>query len=154
MVGSAIMSDSFSEKAPEFHLEEFKGLRKEVELLLEDYLGLERNVVVAIGASWAFLYHERLPAWTFLIPCLFAVLGAVRAKGIMDAFGVLSGYLKKLEIAYRRESVLLGWEHSHQGTGFSKGAVWFWSILIAATVLATLYVYWHPLTPIPSPCVK
>jgi hypothetical protein len=147
MIGFAIMPESFSEKASEFHLEEFKGLRKEVELLLEDYLSLERNVVIAIGASWAFLYHERLPAWTFLIPCLFAVLGAVRAKGIMDAFGVLSGYLKKIEIAYRREGVLRGWEHDHQGTGFAKGAFWFWLILIAATVLVRLYVHWYPLLP-------
>jgi hypothetical protein len=145
------MSDSFSEKASEFHLEEFKALRKEVEILLEDYLALERNVVVAIGASWAFLYHERLPVWTFLIPCLFAVLGAVRAKGIMDAFGVLRGYLLKIEDAYGREDVLKGWEHAHKGTGFAKGAVWFWSILIAATLLVILYVHCHRLPPVPSP---
>jgi len=79
----------FSQRSEDFHLSEYACLRKEIELVLKDYRALERNAVVAIGISWGWLYDKKAPAWVFCIPCLFAILGSIRAYGIAQTFGVL-----------------------------------------------------------------
>jgi hypothetical protein len=133
----------FASKSPEFHLSEYACLRKEVELMLEDYHALERNVVIAVGITWGWLYDKCALPWMFCIPCLFAILGAIRAKGISGAFGKLRGYLIEIEIAFWSTDGPEGWEHFHKDTGFSKGAVPFWSILILATLVVAVLRICH-----------
>jgi len=127
-------------KAEEFYLKEYECLRKEIEWLLKDYRALERNVVIAVGLTWAWLFEKRAPKWTWVIPILFAVLGAIRASGIIKSFGGFHNYISQLEDAFTRTGDPGGWQHSpwHK-TGAARGAYWFWSVLIGATVLVAIY---------------
>jgi hypothetical protein len=44
-----------ADNAKESYLKEYQCQRKEIETLWNDYRALERNVVVAIGVTWAWL---------------------------------------------------------------------------------------------------
>jgi hypothetical protein len=134
------LQDISAVKAEEFYLKEYECLRHEIEWLLKDYRALERNVVIAVGLTWAWLFEKRAPRWTWVIPILFAVLGAIRASGIIKSFRGFHGYISQLEDAFSRPGDPGGWQHSpwHK-TGAARGAYWFWSILIGATVLVAIY---------------
>jgi len=136
---------TFHARSEEFHLSEYACLRSEIELVLKDYRELERNIVIAVGVTWAWLYHEKMAAWAFCIPCVFAILGALRAKGVNSAFGVLHKYILKLESAFHRQGGPQGWEHEHLQTGFAKGSGAFWLILIVVTIAVAIFVFYHPL---------
>lgn len=45
-------TSTFEGKSDAFFLGEYACLRKEIELLLDDYRSLERYAVVAIGVTW------------------------------------------------------------------------------------------------------
>jgi len=123
------------DKAAEFYLKEYECLRREIEWLLKDYRDLERNVVIAVGLTWAWLFEKGPPKGAWFIPCLFAVLGAVRATGIIKSFGKYHKYISRIEDAFTRPADPGGWEHSTpHGSGGSKGAYLFWLILILVTV--------------------
>ena len=66
----------------EFLLKEYESLRKEIEWMLTDIRALERNVLVAVGVTWAWLFtHKDLPSWVwFLIAFCAAVSMAVRSE--------------------------------------------------------------------------
>jgi hypothetical protein len=127
----------YSENGKEFCLKEYEALRKEVEWLLQDYRTLERYAIVAVGVSWAWLFHEQktVPVWAWWFPVLFAVLGGVRAYGILKAFKALGKYLKTVEDFFYKEGGPSGWEHREKkGSSTSLAAGTFWAILIAATL--------------------
>src|ERR1700722_3211808 len=82
----------------EFLLKEYESLRKEIEWMLTDVRALERNVLVAVGVTWAWLFtHQDLPCWVWCFPSLFVALGCVRAVGMIWAFGQFRTYIKKIE---------------------------------------------------------
>src|SRR5713226_2321001 len=94
-------------EASDFHLEEYKALRKEIEWLLQDYRSLERNIAVVCGGllAWLFEHQQSSQRWTpqdlaWIIPFLFAGLGSVRAWGIFQAFDVYHEYIVKIEEAF------------------------------------------------------
>jgi hypothetical protein len=144
-------TSTFEGKSDAFFLSEYACLRKEIELLLDDYRSLERYAVVAIGVTWGWLIDKKTPVWTFTIPCLFAILGAVRAYGIHKAFGELRRYVRTIEAAFLTKDGPLGWEHFHERTGSVKGAYLFWSALILSTIGLAIFVYFHPFAPIVPP---
>src|ERR1700722_16814144 len=124
-------SGIFSEKSDAFYLSEYACLRKEIELLLEDYRTLERNVVFAVGISWAWLIGKNAPVfWIFIIPFVFAVLGTVRATGIHTSFRKLRNYIQTLESAFIKSGGPTGWEHYPDRARSMMGAATFWGILI------------------------
>jgi hypothetical protein len=151
----------------DFLLKEYECLRKEVEWLLKDYRGLERNIVVAVAVLWSWLFHEKwdaasgrnLHTLAWFIPFLFAVLGSVRARGIFKAFGVLHDYLLEIEETFTTDSYPQGWEHFltpkeepakaggsrdlHRKTGASTAAFTFWGILDSVTLLLAVMVACH-----------
>jgi hypothetical protein len=132
----------YAPDSKEFHLKEYECLRKEVELLIEERKTLERSVVVAIGVSWAWLFHERsnIPPWTWLIPCLFAVLGLARAYGISLFFRSASAYFMTIEDAFFKPEDPVGWVHFTIERRWTRiSTIAFWSILIAFTGIVATY---------------
>ena len=143
--------------AKDFYLKEYECLRKEIMFLLKDCRDLERNVVVAVGISWAWLLDKNamVPRWAWWIPCLFAALGAVRVWGIMKSFGVYRLYVGGVEEAIVLPDGPGGWEHflgsqviiargiqkrfPKAKIDTSKFAFVFWAILIFATVAVALF---------------
>jgi hypothetical protein len=128
------------DKAAEFYLKEYECLRKEIEWLLKDYRNLERNVVIAVGLTWAWLFEKAPPIGAWFIPILFAALGALRASGIIKSFENYHEYISRIEEAFSRPDDPGGWEHTlWRGSGVSKGAYLLWLILILVTVGVAIY---------------
>jgi hypothetical protein len=139
---------NFADKGSEFHLEEYKALRAEVLQLLETLRSLERNVIVAIGASWAFLLEKRehVPKWSWFVRVLFAVLGILRARGIVKYFGQFRVYLSRLEEAFGTPQGPAGWQHftgpftrKSPGSKISDGTAPFWALLLLMTLAAAIW---------------
>jgi hypothetical protein len=133
----------------EFALKEYECLRQEIIWLLKDYRALERNVVIAVGLSWAWLFeHKCSPRFAWFIPVLFVALGALRASGIFKQFGVFHCYVKRIESAFGADLILEGWEHfSWQKTGWvSKSAIALWLILAFSCLGIGRYEFMRPLS--------
>ena len=132
----ADLEGRFAADAKDFHLMEYESQRKLLELLFQDYRSLERNVVIAVGVTWGWLFKEQqppVPAWAWFTPCLFAILGALRALGIEKSASASIAYLKRLEDAFSRADDPGGWEHSFGGRiGQIRTAYLFWIALILA----------------------
>jgi hypothetical protein len=146
---------TFGHKSEDFHLKEYEFLRRELEIILQEDRALERNVVVAVGVTWGWLYSQHTPPWTYCIPFLFAVLGAWRAYGINETYGTFGTYLEKIEEAFTKEGSPKGWQHfldeDDEGTSYSKGALTFWVILIISTIVVGAFIYFHQRVPSPLP---
>lgn len=145
-----------SNETSHFHLEEYKSLRSEAQDLFKDYRALERNVSIACALLCAWMFDvERhkdssIQRIGFFIPLILAVLGSIRAAGIMHAFGILHGYLLKLETLFCADSQedAEGWEHYLEGrtneeesirsTGASRFAFGFWASLIVTTLVIAI----------------
>jgi hypothetical protein len=130
--------------ARDFYLKEYECLRREIEWLLGDYRSLERNAAIAVGLSWAWLFEKKdtVPGWSWLFPCLFAILGAIRATGIMKSFTALGEYISKIEDAFSSIEDPGGWEHGKpRPFGSSRFAGAFWALLILST-LVVAYFEW------------
>jgi hypothetical protein len=138
----------FATKAENFHLKEYVRLRDEIDHISRENRNLERNVVIAMGVTWGWLYGQGAhgPVWAYFIPLMFAVLGAIRAHGIDQSFGALGGYITNIEDAFHKEGSPIGWEHHLKkfylnGTPDSKGQLLFWIILhLSALVVAGLRI--------------
>ena len=108
----------------------------------EERTSLERNVVIAIGVSWGWLFHERnsVPHLAWLIPCLFAVLGLTRVYGITKFYRAASAYIKTIENVFFSPDSPVGWEHFTPNKHWTRtSAAAFWGILISATLLVATY---------------
>lgn len=129
-----------SEHAHEVLLKEFEYLRRELELWINAHQSLERNVVIAIGVSWAWLFTQRasVPAMAWLLPCLFAVLGVHRAINIGGFSRVFHEYVSKVEEFYLGKPG--GWEHTTEDRiwNLTSGFV-FWLLLIGSTAVVAWY---------------
>jgi hypothetical protein len=158
-------SGIYSDHSAEFHLAEYNALRSEVLHLLETLRSLERNIVVAVGVSWAFLIEKRAetPRWSWFIPVFFAVLGVWRVRGILKFFGQFREYLASLEESFHVLDGPIGWQHfsrppdkdaegekdpegkktrkAKKGSehSISDGTVAFWTTLLSATLVAAIY---------------
>jgi hypothetical protein len=132
----------------EFHIKEFECLRKEIQLVLKEAHAVERYVFVAIGVSWGWLWENKVVWWGFLVPVLFAFLGAVRSYGIQKSFDTYHKYIFDLEKCFSDTVMPMGWEHflergPKRAAGYSAGAFVFWMILILATLVMVVLRYLH-----------
>lgn len=133
----------YGEHGAEFHLQEFGALRAEVLALLETLRSLERNVVVAIGVSWAWLIDkgQNTPKWSWFVPVLFAVLGSWRVHGILRFFGEFREYFEQLEDSYKGDlDGPVGWQHfTANKAKVSDGTFAFWATLVLVTLAAAVW---------------
>jgi hypothetical protein len=139
-VNQAIQSGkdgSHAQDAKDFYLKEYESLRAEILWLLQDCRALERNAVVAIGVTWAWLFEKKdvLPGWAWLIPCLFAILGGIRMAGIMQSFSGYREYMTRIEKTFSGEHDRGGWDTSRKKIHTSNVTLVFWILLILATLV-------------------
>jgi hypothetical protein len=128
----------------DFFLKEYECLRREIEWLLKDYRALERNAVIAVGVTWGWLFEKGTgaPKWAWFFPCLFAVLGSIRALGITHAFGLFHQYISQLEKSFSGQGYPPGWQHFSSGkTASTRVGAAFWALLIIGTVVVALRPY-------------
>ncbi len=117
-----------------------ESLRKEIEWLLTDARAVERNVVIAVGATWARLIVNRdkicHAKWAWCIPVLFVGLGVLRSSAILKQFGVFHKYLEELEELFSGNGCAGGWEHFswREIEWVSRSAIYFWAVLFVATI--------------------
>lgn len=147
-------------EAADFHIEEYRALRKEIEWMLKDYHALERNIALLCGGILVWLFNQPThPNWIakdlgWFIPFLFACFGTIRAYGIFSAFNVYHEYMLKLENIFASSILNLeGWDHFLNGTsndgkrrtlGTSRFAGVFWVgldlVLLAVALLFGLHI--------------
>jgi len=136
--------------AKEFYLKEFESLRKEIMETLKDYHALERNAVIAVGATWAWLFHEGNeaktalshppPPWAWFIPLVFVALGASRAAGLMKSFGIFHRYIEKVEVYLTEHGGPEGWEHFSWKETWAGASAWaFWATIALAALFVGVY---------------
>jgi hypothetical protein len=136
-------------EAADFHVEQYKALRAEIQWMLKDYHALERNVAIVCGGVLAWLFAQKWnETWTirnlgWFIPFLLACLGSVRAVGMFKAFNIYRQYFKKIEGAFKLQP-LEGWDNfldampndgetKDRQLGTSKFAIVFWMSLDLVT---------------------
>ena len=118
-----------------FMLEEFKALRSEIELYLTEVRGLERNTIIAVGAIWAWLIHERvIDIWAWSIPIALTLVVAVRVAAVSIHFNSTRSRIRVIEDEFK----VLGWEHRTAGGSFALSNVVIGILLIAAAFMAML----------------
>jgi hypothetical protein len=142
----------FHAQSGEFLLKQYECLRKEIEILIQESRALERNAIIAVGVTWAWLYSRGKPvhAWTYFIPILFSAIGALRAYGIEKAFGQMGSFISKLEYVFLdNRASALGWESIEDdgsikpktGTSDSRGAFLFWCLLNLSTIIIAVLAF-------------
>ena len=119
-----------------FRLEEYKSLRKEVEIYLAESRSQERYTLIAVGAIWAWLIINRLHnglLWS--VPIVLTVATTLRMVAILKHFDHLKEYLRTLETTFG----VAGWEQKKRG--WTLGAAYFLldGMLLGLTLLAWLY---------------
>ena len=92
---------------------EYATLRKEIEGYLQELRTLDRNVVIGVAATWAWLatYHEATLGPThwrlaWLIPFFLVLLAWLRSFVIFRSLRCLGAYIKN----HLQEELPLGWE--------------------------------------------
>jgi|ERR1700679_4160029 hypothetical protein len=88
-----------SPDAQGFHLKEYACLRSALDMTTQDYRALERDIVIAVGVTWAYLFNKCAQSWMYLISILFAGLGAIRGHGSYIAIKKFHACLQEIGCA-------------------------------------------------------
>lgn len=139
---------SLATYAKEFYLKEYECLRNEIEIIIRDYRVVERNAIIAVGASWAWLFHVRheVPGIAWFGPCLFVFVGFFRSFSNNIFFDSAHEYLMKVEEAFSGPEHPGGWEHASVARTTQNTRSWtrlsaflLWFLLLALTVAVGIY---------------
>ena len=140
----------------EFHLEQLKSLRSEIEERSKELRANERYVLIAIAAVWAFMLatvhgkgtsSDQLTLWAdalaWLFPVLLVILGWWRSQFMVKAIDDLAAYIRQAEAVYVHPR-LPGWETYREqhfrgkpNIGVTAETFW-WLLLVATCVVAAL----------------
>ena len=146
------MNDSPSPQA-DFNKSEYDGLRREIELKLNEASALERYAVLGTSGVWAWLAtHATSKAyqWFWFIPVVLTLLSLLRFRALETEFGLFAEYLESLEDQLKTQ----GWqtflakpENKTRKNSISTSSMAFWITLLAATILVGAYGACHTYTP-------
>jgi hypothetical protein len=132
-------------KSPQddFYFLEYKALRSEIENMLKDARSVERNVVLSVGAIWAWLAVQPkadVPKQVWLLPVFLVVLGAYRSSALLKTFGVMSLYIQKIEKRFCNEEIE-GWETFSlpRKVWISRSGVALWVVLLITSTCVAIY---------------
>ena len=130
---------------PDFYKSEYEGLRREIELTLNEARALERYAVIATSAVWAWLATNGTSEayrWFWFIPIVVTALGVLRSKALEKEFGLFAEYLESVEERNKTpgwQTFLAKPENANRTHGISRTATVFWTALLIATILVGVY---------------
>ncbi len=119
-----------------FRLEEYKSLRKEIELYLTESRSQERYTLIAVGAIWAWLMINRLTSgllWS--VPIILTVAASIRMIAILQHFTHMGEYIKALEGKF----TVRGWEHKPKGWTLGAANMLLSLALLVLAIVAFSY---------------
>jgi len=138
----AAMTDPIK-PAQMFQLEEYRALRKELEIYIAEFRSQERNVVIALGVIWGWLISHQQSNWQpWLLPVILCGAASMRSVVLNIHMGLISSYIESLE----KDFGLLGWEYTfrtkgrRQKGGISKFRLGDWVNLILTSTLFLLAI--------------
>jgi hypothetical protein len=132
-----------TQEEKDFHLKEFECLRKEIEFTLTEFHSIQRYVILASGAVWAWLFTQCVTIWeAWAIPLLFAGVGLIRHLALLEQLKIISSYIQQLEQKFAPEAC--GYEYFYRlqwkkwkYAPYSNALVW--SILPVLALVLTIY---------------
>lgn len=126
---------------------EYEALRRELELYIPASEALQRNCVIAVALTYAWLITQsaEISGVTktigYAIPIAIAVLGAIKSYAMEKHAGMVGGYLLTVETTLNRP----GWESyfKSQKRGFQGWALTaFWTVFFLTTIAAFYVQVW------------
>jgi hypothetical protein len=95
----------------DFRLEEYRSLRKEIELYLAESRSQERYTLIAVGVIWGWLITNHLTnPLLWAAPVVLTLATSVRMAAIMKHFGNTRDYIKTTEASFG----VRGWDHQEK----------------------------------------
>jgi hypothetical protein len=116
-----------------YRLEEYKALRKEIELYLTESRSQERYTLIAVWVVWAWLITNKQPSgllWS--VPIILTLATSVRMIAMWKHFGIMGRYIRTLE----DEFSVNGWEHLKKPWTLGLAFVVLNIVLLALAVAA------------------
>jgi hypothetical protein len=119
-----------------FRLEEYKSLRKEVELYLTESRSQERYTLVAVGAIWAWLILNRIDdLLLWWVPIILTLAVSIRMAAILKHFANINEYLKTVEDEFK----VIGWEHKKKGWTLGGAYIVLSVLLLLLAIIAMIH---------------
>lgn len=125
-------------------LEEYKTLRKKIDLTMSDVSTTERWVMVGIVSVWTWLVtnpktlgtgQARLAWW---IPVFLAVVGTAQTRALRRHINLLCDYLRS-ELEERLGLRWQQWYENRPGIGFLRLGRLYWPVMIVVTIIVALW---------------
>ena len=137
----ANLNPSGSNDCEKFHLAEYNTLHGEIRELITESRLLERQVVFATGAVWAWLATkpESIPFIAWFIPLMFSTGGYVRATLLQKHVDNIAAYIIKIEKKFCPNEEC--WHRSRKQSGIRLSSKIFWALLILITLIAPMSVH-------------
>jgi hypothetical protein len=130
----------------QFHLEEYRSLKNEVEYRVKATEQIELLVVVGIAGLYTWLSKESGTAsgGIWWLPVVLVTLGAFRQIALLNRIMEITSYIREIENRLCLEDPG-GWEHflrnirrSPRGHLISMSGYFLWILLLAMTVAIAL----------------
>jgi hypothetical protein len=126
-----------------FLLEEYKALRKEIEIFLAESRSLERYTIFALAILWGWLItHQIDNKAVWALPVVITSASALRRMATSRHYGELRRYIATIEDKYH----IKGWENRKPvpwNIGFTENLISLVLLVvsIAALVLRTKLIH-------------
>ncbi len=125
-----------------FHMAEYNTLHGEIRELVAESRLLERQVIFASGAVWAWLAtntdSDSIPYFAWFIPLIFSTGGYIRATLLQKHVDSIASYIMKIErkLCPNEEC----WHGSKKQSGIRLSSKVFWVLLILVTIITPVVV--------------
>lgn len=126
------------DKTPDFLLQEYEAIRREMDQAVTETRTLERYALVAVGGIWSWIVAKGEPQYDALkwLPALLVVFLAFRALVLTKHVDFIANYLTEVEKSFALPE-RLGFEtrFKHHGTLKRLSAYIFWLLLFLVSVI-------------------
>ena len=128
----------------QFHLEEYRSLKLEVEYRVKSTERIEYLIIVATAAVYVWFTEQAIPPLMWWLPVILPMLGLVRQYGLLLRIMQVTEYIRLVEEKFCIEQ-LKGWENnlrdlrrSPRGYIIGLSGYFLWLLLFVFTVIIAL----------------
>lgn len=128
----------------QFHLDEYRSLKTEIEYRVKDTGRIEYVIAVAVVVIYAWLSQRTVDPLIWWLPILLPALGLAREIGLLLRIMQIAEYIREIEATICAERPF-GWEHflvpkrrSLEGITITVAGFLFWTALLAVTIAVAL----------------